>query len=128
MEFLYRFLGDLHLAYGYCLFGRLTVILNEDSVSRRNFQLQQDSIDKEMYHIRFNWRPNRNYEIVLQEKAILGPFDEFNKESKLQFTLNETENYGDIILTFNGLDTAKSYIIELIDEKKENIFEKNQAF
>lgn len=100
------------------------ILLNEDSVSRRNFQLQQDSIDKEMYHIRFNWRPNRNYEIVLQEKAILGPFDEFNKESKLQFTLNETENYGDIILTFNGLDTAKSYIIELIDEKKENIFDK----
>jgi len=77
-----------------------------------------------MYHIRFNWRPNKNYELVLQEKAILGPFDEFNKESKTQFTLNETENYGDITLTFNGLDQTKSYIIELIDEKKDNIFDK----
>lgn len=98
------------------------IILTEDSVSRRNFQLQQDSVDKEMYHIRFNWRPNKNYELVLQEKAILGPFDEFNKESKLAFTLNEADNYGDINLNFTGLDSAMNYIVELIDEKKENIF------
>ena len=100
------------------------ILLTEDSVSRRNFQLQQDSIDKELYHIRFNWRPNKNYELVLQEKAILGPFDEFNKESKTSFTLNEADNYGDINLTFNGLYTNKSYIIELIDEKKDKIFDK----
>ncbi|WP_344675247.1 Ig-like domain-containing domain [Sphingobacterium kyonggiense] len=98
------------------------IILTEDSVSRRNFQLQQDSVDKEMYHIRFNWRPNKNYELVLQEKAILGLFDEFNKESKLAFTLNEADNYGDINLNFTGLDSAMNYIVELIDEKKENIF------
>ncbi len=95
----------------------------EDSVSRRNFQLQQDSLNREMYHIRFNWKPKRNYELVLQEGAILGPFDETNKESKTQFTLNETENYGDIILTFTGLDSANNYIVELIDEKKEKIFD-----
>ncbi|WP_171017778.1 hypothetical protein [Sphingobacterium daejeonense] len=47
-------------------------------------------MNREMYHIRFNWRPNRNYELVVQEGAILGPFDETNKEFKSQFTLNET--------------------------------------
>ena len=31
MEFLYRLLGALHLVYGYWLFGRLAVILKEDS-------------------------------------------------------------------------------------------------
>src|SRR5690606_12242049 len=66
------------------------VLIKEDSVSRRNFQLQQDSVNREMYHIRFNWRPNKNYELVLEEGAILGPFDETNKEFKSQFTLNET--------------------------------------
>lgn len=100
------------------------IILTEDSVSRRNFQLQQDSVDKELYHIRFNWRPKRNYELVLQEKAILGPFDEFNKESKVAFTLNEADNYGDITLTFNGLEPDKAYIIELISENKETTFDK----
>lgn len=99
------------------------VLIMEDSVSRRNFQLQQDSVNREMYHIRFNWRPNRNYELVLQPGAILGPFDETNKEFKSQFTLNETENYGDINLTFTGLDSAQNYIVELIDEPKEKIFD-----
>ena len=96
----------------------------EDSVSRRNFQLQQDSINREMYHIRFNWRPKRNYELVLQEGAVLGPFDEKNKEFKSQFTLNETENYGDINLTFTGLNDGTNYIVELIDESKEKLFDR----
>lgn len=100
------------------------VLIMEDSVSRRNFQLQQDSINREMYHIRFNWRPNRNYELVLQEGAILGPFDEKNKEFKSQFTLNETENYGDINLTFTGLNEGTNYIVELIDESKEKLFDR----
>ncbi|OYD40518.1 Ig-like domain-containing domain [Sphingobacterium cellulitidis] len=100
------------------------VLIMEDSVSRRNFQLQQDSINREMYHIRFNWRPNRNYELVLQEGAVLGPFDEKNKEFKSQFTLNETENYGDINLTFTGLNDGTNYIVELIDESKEKLFDR----
>ncbi len=100
------------------------VLIKEDSVSRRNFQLQQDSVNREMYHIRFNWRPNKNYELVLEEGAILGPFDETNKEFKSQFTLNETENYGDINLTFTGLNDSSNYIVELIDESKEKLFDK----
>jgi len=100
------------------------ILITEDSVSRRNFQLQQDSLNKEMYHIRFNWKPNKNYELVVQEGAIKGPFDETNKEFKSQFTLNETENYGDINLTFTGLDTAQNYIVELIDDSKEKLFDK----
>lgn len=100
------------------------VLIMEDSVSRRNFQLQQDPINREMYHIRFNWRPNRNYELILQEGAVLGPFDEKNKEFKSQFTLNETENYGDINLTFTGLNEGTNYIVELIDESKEKLFDR----
>src|SRR5690606_2099772 len=91
----------------------------EDSVSRRNFQLEQDSINRELYHIRYNWKPNLDYELVLEEKALIGPFDEFNEEFKAKFTLNETENYGDITLTFTGLNPEKNYIVELIDEEKE---------
>lgn len=113
---------ELTFSYPIASVDKNKIILTEDSVSRRNFQLQQDSVDKEMYHIRFNWRPNKNYELVLQEKAILGPFDEFNKESKLAFTLNEADNYGDINLNFTGLDSAMTYIVELIDEKKDKIF------
>ncbi|WP_422796108.1 Ig-like domain-containing domain [Sphingobacterium sp. HJSM2_6] len=100
------------------------VILKEDSVSKRNFQLQQDSVNKELYHVRYNWKAKTNYELVLEEKAILGPYNESNKEFKTLFTLNDAANYGDINLTFTGLNDSSHYLIELIDEKKETIYDK----
>lgn len=96
----------------------------EDSVSRRNFQLQQDTVDRELYHIRFNWRPKRNYELVLKEKAILSPYDDFNKEFKTKFTLDESDNYGNITFTIAKVDSAQQYIVELIDEQKEKVFDR----
>src|SRR5690606_4927938 len=67
----------------------------EDSVSRRNFQLQQDTIDENLYHIRYNWKANKNYELIIEENAILTPFNASNKETKRTFTLDESDNYGD---------------------------------
>lgn len=99
------------------------ILIMEDSVSRRNFQLQKDTINSEMYHIRFNWKPEIDYELVIEEGAIQGPFGETNEEFKAQFTLNQTENYGDIILKFTGLEKGKNYIVELIDESKEKTFD-----
>ena len=96
----------------------------EDSVSRRNFQLQQDTVDRELYHIRFNWRPKRNYELVLKEKAILGPYDDYNKEFKTKFTLDESNNYGNITFTIEKVDSSQQYIVELIDEHKEKVFDR----
>ena len=110
---------ELTSAYPIASVDKNKVLIMEDSVSRRNFQLEQDSINRELYHIRYNWKPNLDYELVLEEKALIGPFDEFNEEFKAKFTLNETENYGDITLTFTGLNQEKNYIIELIDEEKE---------
>lgn len=97
--------------------------LLEDSVSRRNFQLQRDSIKSDLYHVRFNWRPKRQYEITFQEEAVTGFFDEKSEEKKLTFTLDENENYGDIHLRFAGLDASQQYIIELISEDRKKIFD-----
>src|SRR5690606_34745423 len=36
------------------------IFIYEDSESRRNFQLQQDSTNKNRYHIRYNWRPKKD--------------------------------------------------------------------
>ena len=100
------------------------LILNEDSISRRNFQLQKDSINQNIYHVRFNWKAKKNYELVIQENAISSLYADGNKESKISFTLDEADNYGDIKFNLSGLDSATQYIVELIDEKKENIYDR----
>lgn len=98
------------------------ILIYEDSVSRRNFQLQRDSIRRNLYHIRYNWRPKRNYELVIEESAMRTAFDDVNEESKTRFTLDENDNYGTINFKVNGLDPDMNYIVELIDESKEKVF------
>lgn len=114
---------ELRAEYPLASIDNSKVLLMEDSVSRRNFQLRADTINPEMYHIRYNWKPEVDYELILEEGALQGPFGETNQEFKAQFTLNKTENYGDIILTFTGLDKDQNYIVELIDEAKEKVFD-----
>lgn len=104
------------------------ILIHEDSVSRRNFQLQQDSVNKNLYHIRYNWRPKRDYELVIQEGAMRTAFDDINLESKTRFTLDESDNYGNINFTVNGLDSTSNYIVELIDEAKEKVFDKRPLY
>lgn len=99
------------------------IVLTEDSISRRNFQLQQDSSLKNVYHIRYNWKLNKNYELIIEEKAISSLFAEFNKELKTKFTLDDSENYGDITFKINGLEKDIHYLVELIDEKKEKVYD-----
>lgn len=101
------------------------IVLKEDSIERKNYQLQQDSLENNKYHIRFNWKPKKNYELVLEEKAINGYFEEYNPETKLSFTLNDDNNYGDIILTLNNLEPNQQYIVELIDDKKTKVYDRS---
>lgn len=100
------------------------LILTEDSVDRRNFSLIKEENKANTYSVKYNWKPNKNYELKLEERAILSPFDDFNKELISKFTLDENDNYGDIHFTIKGLDTLEQYIVEVIDEKKENVYDR----
>lgn len=100
------------------------IILKEDSLDRRNFSLIKDTLVSNTYHLKYNWKPKKNYELIFEEKAILGLFNVYNQESKSNFTLDESDNYGNIHFTVKGLDSLNQYIIEIIDEKKENVYDK----
>jgi len=99
------------------------LILKEDTVSRRNFQLQKDSLEANLYHVRFNWKPKKNYEFIIEEKAINSIFNDTNKELITTLTLDETENFGDINFIINNLDSNVNYIIQLLDDKKEKVID-----
>lgn len=100
------------------------IILMEDSTSRRNFQLQKDTATNNLYHLRFNWKAKRNYQLTIEENAISSIFDDKNKELKANFTLDETDNFGDIKFLINGLDSNVNYIVELTNDNKDKILNK----
>ncbi len=98
---------------------RSKIILVEDSVPRTNFQLAKDTTAQRKYILRYNWRPKRNYELKLEDGAFVGFFDDKSKDVNKSFTMDETENFGDILLKVTLPDTVHQYLIELINEKKD---------
>jgi len=100
---------------------RSKIILTEDSVARTNFQLAKDTTAPRRYILRYNWRPKRNYELKLEEGAFSGFFGDKNKSVTKSFTLDEAENFGDIVLRVNLPDTSHQYLVQLINEKMDFI-------
>jgi uncharacterized protein (DUF2141 family) len=94
----------------------------EDSLVRTNYQLAVDTNDANIYHIRYNWRKDKKYQIEFTEGAITGYFGEHNKEKKFDLTYDDSENYGDLTFDFTDLDSNTTYLVELISEKKDKIY------
>jgi hypothetical protein len=101
---------------------RNKIILTEDSIPRTNFQLAKDTTAPSRYVLRYNWRPKRNYQLSLEEGAFLGFFGDKNKSVSKSFTMNETENFGDIVLNITLPDTSRQYLVQLINEKMDFIY------
>lgn len=101
---------------------RNKIILTEDSIPRTNFQLAKDTTAPSRYVLRYNWRPKRNYQLSLEEGAFLGFFGDKNKSVSKSFTMNETENFGDIVLNITLPDTSHQYLVQLINEKMDYIY------
>lgn len=93
-----------------------------DSVQVRNFQLIKDSTAQRRYVLRYNWRPKRDYTLTLEEGAFSGFFADKNKPVTKTFTMDETENFGNILLKITVPDSAHQYLIQLISEKKDVIY------
>lgn len=100
---------------------RNKIVLLADSIPVTDFQLEKDTSVNRHYILRYNWRPKRNYILTLEEGAFTGYFSDKNKPVSKTFTMNETENFGDILLKVNVPDTIHQYLIQLINEKMDVI-------
>lgn len=91
------------------------ILLLEDSIPRK-FTLEKDSTNLLKYHIKYKWRAKEDYILLIRENAVTAIFDAKNKELKKTFTLADANEYGSLILQVETPDTAKSYILEIVDK------------
>lgn len=96
---------------------RSKIVLTEDSVMVSNFQILRDSVDARKLLMRYNWKANKNYDLVLEQGALIGNFAEENERILFRFTLDENDRFGHLSFNFELPDTTAQYIVELIDEK-----------
>jgi hypothetical protein len=94
------------------------IFLSEDSVNVRPFSLQRDTSDLRKFVFQYKWRADRVYQIVFNEGSFIDIYGDKNKRLTKSFTLDKPENYGTITLKVALPDTAKNYVVELLNEQK----------
>ena len=95
---------------------------SEDSIPRTNFTLDKDSSNVLAYVLKYPWKKARPYIITFGEGTFTEIFGTKNKEIKRTFKLANADDYGSIILTVEVPEPNKSYIIELVNEKKDVVY------
>lgn len=94
------------------------IVLLEDSVDRKNFSLVKDSTDFLSYYIKYPWKVKKSYEMNFEPGAFTAIFNTKNKEFKKDFKLGNKDDYGSLIVKITPPEPNKSYILEVIGEKK----------
>ncbi|MEO5910014.1 MAG: Ig-like domain-containing domain [Pelobium sp.] len=91
--------------------------LLEDSVSKSNFTFTKIANSERKYQVNFPWKIKKRYSLGFKEGAITDIYGTPNKQLKLDFELDETENYGNLSIKFSKEDSLKNYVVQLLTEK-----------
>ncbi|MCY1508690.1 Bacterial Ig-like domain protein [compost metagenome] len=92
--------------------------LKEDTISRTNFTITKDSTDFLAYQFNYPWKKKANYNITFEEGAFTAIFNAKNKSLRKTLILGNTDDYGTYILNIEIPDTAKAYIVEVLNDKR----------
>jgi uncharacterized protein (DUF2141 family) len=81
----------------------------------------KDSTNILGYFIKYPWKNNENYILKLADGAVTAMFNAKNKEITKTFKLGKADDYGTLELKVVIPDTAKNYILEIVNEKKDMV-------
>ena len=94
------------------------IALNEDSVNVTNFTIRKDSLNTRNLFIKYRWRADSKYQLLINEAAVTDIYKDKNKRTGIQFVADKPENYSMLTLKVTVPEPNKQYLIELLDEQK----------
>jgi len=95
------------------------ISLKEDSTEVSNFNVARDTGNTRKFMIDYKWKHNANYNLIISADAFTDIYGGKNKGTRRPFQLDKNENYSLLTLTVTVPDTGKSYVVELMNEKKQ---------
>lgn len=93
----------------------------EDSIPKTNFTIEKDSLDILTYSLIYPWKPKSTYSITYGADAFTELFGTKNKEIKKTLKLASKDDYATLKIKIEVPESNKSYILELLNEKKQVI-------
>ncbi len=99
-------------------FDQSLINLKEDSTDVSNFTVQKDTGTTKTFTLKYRWKQTVNYTLILNEGAFTDIYGDKNKRLLRKFTIDKPENYSLLTLKVTVPDTGKSYIVQLLDNRK----------
>jgi hypothetical protein len=93
------------------------ITLLEDSNTVNNYNLTRDTGNLKSFTLKYPWKQNVTYTLSFNEGALTGFFGEQNKKIPKKFKIDKPQNYSQLTLKVTVPDTARSYIVELLNEQ-----------
>ncbi|RZK43922.1 MAG: hypothetical protein EOO90_01290 [Pedobacter sp.] len=97
---------------------RSKIKLTEDSIPRTNFTVEKDTANLLAFNFKYPWKKKAKYVVDFGEGALTAIFNTKSKALRKTFSLEDPVEYGSFILNVEVPDTGKSYIVQLLDERK----------
>jgi hypothetical protein len=105
--------------------------LLEDSTAVYNMAITKDPSNLRKLTLKHRWKQATRYELSFADEALTDIYGDKNKEFNKRFLIDKPENYGTLTLKTTVPDTSKSYIVEVLDSKKNvlqtNVISKNTS-
>jgi len=89
------------------------ITLYEDSVAVNNLNIIKDTTNLKRYIIKYKWKEDSRYIIVVDEGAFTFINGEKNKKNQKQFLIDKFENYSTLTVKVSVPDTSKQYLVEV---------------
>ena len=106
--------------------------IREDTIPKQGFTIKKVENSYFTYQIDYPWKVKKRYSLQLKEGAAKDIYDTENKALKLDFELDEVENYGNLSLNVIKADSTRNYVLQVLTEKnilfKEFVVTKNEIF
>jgi uncharacterized protein (DUF2141 family) len=100
-------------------FDQSLISLKEDSTDVTNFTIQKDTGSTRLFTLKYRLKQADNYTLTINEGAFTDIYGDKNKRTPIKrFQVDKPENYSTLNLVITVPDTAKSYIVEFLNDQK----------
>ncbi|HVS94770.1 MAG TPA: Ig-like domain-containing protein [Mucilaginibacter sp.] len=99
-------------------FDQSLITFNEDSTNIANYNLRQDTGNLRRLILKYPWKQGSRYQVVFNEGALSDIYGDKNQKIIRPFQADKLDNYGQLTVKIKVPDTSKSYIVQLLNDKK----------
>ncbi|MFI3266602.1 MAG: Ig-like domain-containing protein [Rikenellaceae bacterium] len=89
------------------------------------FVIEQDTAQIRQWWINSDWQANEKYRLTIPSEALKDISGLVNDTLKTEFTIDSPEKYATFVLNLNNADSDKEYIVQIIDQNKKVLKERN---